>query len=175
MDSDDKLRYPIGKLTLPDEITNGHISRWIRSIEEFPARLEVAVRVLGNAGLARNYRPGGWSGLQVVHHCADSHTNAYIRFKLALTEDTPEIKPYKEDRWAELADSINMPAESGIALLVPLHIKWVFLLKSINETDFSRKYCHPGEGREFTLAQALGLYAWHCEHHLAHLDLLKDA
>lgn len=175
MNSDDKLRYPIGMLALPDEITDVHIGEWIKFIEEFPARLEAAVRELGNAALAKNYRPGGWTGLQVVHHCADSHTNAYIRFKLALTEDMPEIKPYKEDRWAELADSKNMPAESSIALLVPLHTKWVFLLKSINEIDFSRKYYHPDEKREFTLAEALGLYAWHCEHHLAHLDLLRDA
>ncbi|MBX7042810.1 MAG: putative metal-dependent hydrolase [Ignavibacteria bacterium] len=175
MNKDDKLRYPVGKFALPDKITDDEINEWINFIEEFPAKLDLAVRELGNKKLAKPYRPGGWTGLQVVHHCADSHVNAFIRFKLALTEDTPVIKPYKEDKWAELADSLNMPAESSIALLVPLHRKWVFLLRCLNEDELGRKYYHPDEDREFTLAEALGLYAWHCKHHLAHLGLLKDA
>jgi hypothetical protein len=168
------LKFPIGKFKVPKNITPEMISGWISDIDAFPSRLGMLVEELGEERLKRQYREGGWTGNQVIHHCADSHMNSVIRMKLALTEDTPVIKPYIEAKWAELKDSKEAPAELSLALLDSLHTRWSILLQSISKDQLERKYVHPEEGREYTIAEAIAMYAWHCNHHLAHLILLKN-
>jgi len=121
------------------------------------------------------YREGGWTLRQVVHHCADSHMNAFCRFKLAMTEEKPVIKPYEEARWAALADSKNLPVDASLAILKGLHERWTVLMKSLREAERHRTFIHPEHGREISLQETIGLYAWHGEHHLAHITSLKKA
>lgn len=162
-------RYPIGPYAPPAVITASHRAIWIHEIRSLPAEFRAAAKA---AQLDRQYREGGWTGRQLVHHVADSHMNAYIRFKLALTEDGPLIKPYNEARWAELADTAKTDVEVSLALLDNLHIRWVNLLESITEPEWQRTFRHPEIG-EIDLSYALGLYAWHGLHHLAHLGLIR--
>ena len=164
-----QLQYPIGKFTEPSTIDRKSIDVSIADIASFPEKLTKLAGQLSEAQLDTPYRPRGWTVRQVVHHCADSHMNSLIRFKLALTEDKPIIKPYHEDRWAELADSKIMEVETALSLLRALHNIWVFLLRSLDETDLSKVYVHPEAGREYKLDYAILLYAWHCNHHLAHI------
>ncbi|NEU08160.1 bacillithiol transferase BstA [Flavihumibacter sp. R14] len=169
-----QLQYPIGKFTEPSSIEKESIDVSIADIASFPEKLTGLVGQLSEAQLDTPYRPGGWTVRQVVHHCADSHMNSLIRFKLALTEDKPVIKPYHEDRWAELADSRIMEVETPLTLIRALHSKWVFLLRSLDETDLDKVYVHPEAGKEYRLSSAILLYAWHCNHHLAHITSLAS-
>jgi hypothetical protein len=120
------------------------------------------------------YRPGGWTVRQVVHHIGDSHINSIVRFKLALTEETPTIRPYDEALWAELPDSRTAPVDPSLALIDTLHARWVLLLRSMSEQDFERRFHHPEHDRTFTLARTLAMYAWHGQHHIAHITRLRE-
>jgi len=168
-----QLKYPIGKFSEPSNIDAALIESSISDIDSFPKRLADAVAGLSEQQLNTPYRPDGWTVRQVVHHCADSHMNSWIRFKLSLTENKPVIRPYFEDRWAELPDSKEMDIEPALSLLRALHTKWVFLLKSLNGPDLKKVYIHPEHGKEYRLDSVICLYAWHCNHHLAHITSLK--
>lgn len=167
------LRYPIGRYAAPDPITPEQRTAWIEQIAAAPAALRAAVGGLGEHQLDTPYRPGGWSLRQVVHHVPDSHLNAYARFKLALTEDAPTIKPYDEARWAELADSTG-PIAPSLDLLDALHTRWVALMRAMPDDAWGRTFVHPEHGRSLRLDWTLGLYAWHGRHHAAHVTALRD-
>jgi hypothetical protein len=170
---DTDLRYPIGKFDFDAPISESDFPRLIALIAEAPGALRSAVAGLSRDQLETPYRPGGWTVKQVVHHVPDSHMNAYVRFKLALTEDEPTIKPYNEAAWAELADSRRVPIEVSLDLLDALHLRWVALLRAMDAADFNRAVLHPEHGRLVTMKQFLGLYAWHGRHHVAHITSLK--
>ena len=167
------LRYPIGKFNLEGEITPDQRQKWIDEIAAAPAQLRVAVEGLSPAQLETPYRPGGWTVRQVVHHLPDSHLNSYVRFKLALTEPEPTIKPYEQERWAELSDARTAPIEISLALLESLHQRWVLLLRSLTPADLARTFRHPELGLR-TLDATVGLYAWHGRHHIAHITSLRE-
>lgn len=167
------LRYPIGTYTAPDSVTAAQRAAWIGDIAAAPAALRAAAAGLSPEQLDTPYRPGGWSVRQVVHHVPDSHLNAYTRFKLALTEDEPIIKPYDEARWADLPDTAA-PPEASLALLEALHQRWVALLMAMSPEQFGRRFLHPEHRRIFTLDATLGLYAWHGRHHAAHITALRQ-
>ena len=167
------LRFPIGRFKLEEAISGEDIRRAIEDIAQAPARLRAAVEGLSAEQLDTSYRPDGWTVRQVVHHVPDSHLNSYCRFKLALTEDEPTIKPYHEERWAELSDSRETPVEVSLTLLESLHQRWVTLLKSMKPEDFQRTFRHPDIG-VVTLAQNASLYAWHGRHHTAHVTSLRE-
>jgi len=169
----ENLKYPIGKYAPKDTYTPKELSGFIKDIGDFPKQLKKETAGLSESALLWRYRPDGWSIRQVVHHCADSHMNSVPRFKLALTEDNPNIKPYLEDKWAELAD-IDSPISYSLDLLTALHAKWVFLLKNLTSEDLKRTYVHPEHNRSFNLAQTMGLYAWHSNHHLTHVIQAKE-
>ena len=167
-------RYPIGKFQMEEEpLTGDARRRWIDQIAEAPRRLREAVRGLSEERLDTPYRPGGWTVRQVIHHLPDSHVNAYVRFKLTLTEVEPTIKTYDEARWAELADARETPIEVSLDLLGSLHARWVVLLRSLSAEDFGRKLRHPEWG-VMSLDRSLGLYAWHGRHHVAHITSLAE-
>ncbi len=166
------LRFPIGKFDKNIEITPELRQEFIGDIVALPAHIKTAVDDLSDEQLDTPYRPGGWTIRQTVHHVADSHLNSLIRFKLALTEDIPTIRPYFEDRWANLADS-TLPLDDSIKIIEGLHSRWTTLLDSMSETDFQRKLIHPDSG-EWTLAQQLALYSWHSRHHTAHITKLRE-
>ena len=167
------LRYPLGKFSFPDRVTADDRSKFIAQIAEAPVLLRAAVAGLSDARLDTPYRPGGWTVRQVVHHVPDSHLNSYLRFKLALTEDEPTIKPYQEDRWAELSDGRTGPVEVSLQLLENLHARWVTLLGSLSEAEWKRTFRHPELG-PVSLEKNAALYAWHGRHHVAHISALKD-
>ena len=169
----DDLRYPIGKFVTPSEATQAQRDAWLERVAGLPQKLQSAIAGLSETQLNTPYRPGGWRVLQVVHHLPDSHLNSYTRFKLALTEENPTIRPYDEARWAELGDS-STPVEISLALLDALHQRWVILLKSLSESDWQRTFKHPETGRTPTLEQNLALYAWHGEHHVAQIISLRE-
>lgn len=166
----EQLKFPIGLFTPPETIISETINHWITSIEAFPSRVEALILNLNIEQLNWKYRPNGWCIKQVIHHCADSHINSLIRFKLALTEDTPTIRPYWEDRWAALPDSLEDDLSATLLLLKGLHQKWVFLLKQLSSKDLEREFVHPEHGKHFSLKENIGVYAWHCDHHLAHIE-----
>jgi uncharacterized damage-inducible protein DinB len=165
-------RYPIGKAQLKPELSDAERREAMDAIAAVPANLRAAVAGLTQEQLDTPYRDGGWTVRQVVHHVPDSHVNAYIRFKLALTEDTPTIKTYEEDRWAQLADTKTTPIEVSLTLLEAVHRRWDDLLRSLGPDNFQRPLNHPDNGR-MTLDQMLGLYAWHGRHHVAHVTELR--
>jgi len=168
------LRYPIGKFHRPEAaLTDDQRREFIDAIEQTPVRLTAAVKNLKPEQLDTPYRPGGWTVRQLVHHVPDSHMNAYVRMKLALTEDVPTIKPYDEARWAELPDS-KTAIEPSLAILENLHKRWVLLLKSLSPADWSRKYGHPEWPKPMSLDDTLALYAWHGKHHVAHITSLCE-
>lgn len=173
MPTDDKLRFPIGKYIKPDIISKETIEGWIIDLEQFPDRLRNAVKNLSSEQLNTPYRPGGWTVRQVVHHCADSHLNSFIRFKLALTEEKPTIKPYYEARWANLPDAMDFPIESSLKIIEGVHQRWIHLIKSLSEEDLNKVFIHPEHNKEFSLIETIGLYAWHSNHHLAHITSLN--
>jgi DinB superfamily len=161
-------RFPIGKFNYEGAPSAGQREKFIAEIEQTPAAIRAAVQGLSPKQLETAYRDGGWNLRQVVHHVPESHMNAYIRFKLALTEDEPTIKPYAEDRWAKLADVQSTPVEVSLALLDNLHARWVVLLRSLDEEQWKRGFVHPEMG-VVPLEKSLALYAWHGKHHTAHI------
>lgn len=167
------LRFPIGQFKLEGSVSDRQQHRLIEEIAQAPALLREAVKGLTTEQLDTPYRPGGWTVRQVVHHLPDSHLNSYVRFKLALTEDEPTIKPYDERRWADLDDARKAPVEVSLALLESLHQRWVLLLESMTAKDFSRCFRHPERGI-MALDQTLALYAWHGRHHVAHITTLRE-
>jgi hypothetical protein len=171
----ESLRFPIGKFEAPEILTQELLHGFIKDIETFPGRLKQAVDGLNDEQLDTRYRPDGWTIRQVVNHCADSHMNSLIRFKLALTEEEPTIKPYDEERWAELADSKTMPVTPALLLLEGLHQRWTVLLKSLRPEDLKKTFIHPEHGKRFRLDENIGVYAWHGNHHLAHITTLKKS
>ena len=162
------LKYPLGEFEPPKEVTQNDIERWIQEIQIFPGNLRRTIEKLSEKQLSAPYRPGGWQVRQLVHHVCDSHLNAYIRFKLTLTEDQPTIKPYDQTRWAELPDNDKIPIGDSLDFLELLHKRWVILLKALQPEDFERQLNHPESGVH-SLKRYLGLYAWHGNHHLAHI------
>jgi len=168
----DDLRFPIGGFSAPASSMAGIRGAHLQTLRQLPERLRLAIDGLDDAKLDTPYRPDGWTSRQVVHHVADSHANAYIRFKLALTEDWPTIKPYDEAAWANMPDSRWLPAEPSLALIDALHGRWVALLETMTDEDFHKGYNHPAMGRQ-NLAAALALYAWHSRHHTAHITSLR--
>jgi hypothetical protein len=179
MNEDTHLRYPIGRQEEQPYYNEENFSERIRDIhlreiKILPSLLEHAVLNLDADQLNTPYRPGGWTIQQVVHHVPDSHMNAYIRFKLALTENNPVIKPYNEAAWALLNDTFSVPVNISLTLLHALHARWFDLLQGINEADWKRTVFHPEHKREITLWSLLGSYAWHGKHHVAHITSLRD-
>lgn len=168
------LRYPIGTFEFEGEISPERRRLWIQDVAALPGELSEAVRGLDEARLDTPYREGGWTVRQVVHHVADSHMNSVMRFKLALTEELPSIKPYEEQLWAELADSRGLAIAPSLALISALHVRWTALLESMTEAQFAREFYHPGNGANMRLDRCLGLYAWHGRHHTAHITALRE-
>lgn len=166
-------RYPIGRFQSRDTLTAEERHSLIDQIAAAPERLRAAVRGLDERQLDTPYREGGWTVRQVAHHVPDSHLNAYVRLKLALTESEPTIKPYDEARWAALPDSQKVPIETSLQLLEALHVRWVTLLRSLAADDFRRRFKHPEHGL-MTLDWLVAMYAWHGRHHVAHITSLRD-
>jgi uncharacterized damage-inducible protein DinB len=167
------LRYPIGKY-IAQPFSEKQLQEWLIDIKNLPQHLENAVLNLDEAQLNKAYREGGWMVKQVVHHVADSHMNAYTRFKLGMTEDNPSIKPYDEVQWAETNDSLELPINVSLTLLHALHRRWYYYLKDLTETDLQRTVFHPEHKKEMTLWFLLGMYAWHSRHHVAHITSLRE-
>ncbi|MFL6277469.1 MAG: YfiT family bacillithiol transferase [Blastocatellia bacterium] len=167
------LRFPIGQFNWEGESSPAQREQFINDISELPARLRAAVAGLTDEQFDTPYRDGGWSVRQVVHHLADSHLNSYVRFRLALTEETPTIKAYDEAQWAELEDARRAPVEVSLALIESLHDRWVRLLRSLQPEDFAREFRHPERGT-VSLDANLGLYSWHGKHHAAHITNLRQ-
>jgi len=167
------LRYPVGEFRPVQSVSARERENWLNEIEALPSRLRAAVSDLNDMQLDTPYRNGGWTVRQVVHHLADSHMNSYTRFRLALTEENPTIKPYAEALWAELTDARSAPIEHSLQLLEGLHSRWVMLMRSLTDPDFSKTFQHPERG-EMRLDQNLALYSWHCRHHLAHISGLRE-
>ncbi len=169
---EDTLRYPIGKFSAKEGYSTSEFDQFISRIESLPTRLEKEVSNLSVSQLDTPYREGGWTVRQVIHHMADSHMNAYIRVKWSLTEETPMIKAYDEKSWAETAETKADPTIS-ISLLKALHAKWILLLKQLSPADLKKEYIHPETKKHVRLDNLMGLYAWHGDHHLAHITSLK--
>ncbi len=167
------LRYPVGEFRFPDLVSAEDLVLFIRQIAQAPADLRRAVAGLTDAQLDTPYRPEGWTVRQLAHHVPDSHINSYTRFRLALTEQEPVIKPYDEKRWAELPDSRTLPVEMSLALLENLHARWVALLRSLSRADWKRCFRHPDLGL-VSLENNAALYAWHGRHHVAHITALRS-
>ena len=168
------LKFPIGKFTPPEGISMGQLQTWSREIQLLPQKLESLVSGMSDEELNTRYRPDGWTVKQVVHHLADSHANACIRFHLALTENNPVIKPYKEALWADLPYLQDLSPDISLQLLSAIHQRWYALLSSLKASDFERTYTHPEYQKVYTLALATGSYAWHGAHHLAHIQKLVE-
>lgn len=167
------LKYPVGKY-IAQPFSQKLLEEWLTDIKNLPQHLEHAILNLDEAQLNTPYRDGGWTVKQVVHHVADSHMNAYIRFKLGLTEDNPTIKPYDEAAWAEMHDTKNLPINISLTLLHALHVRWYEVLKNINKTDLDKAVFHPEHKKEMTLWYLLGMYSWHSRHHVAHVTSLRE-
>ena len=167
------LRYPIGEASIEGELAQDQRMAMIDEVSRLPAKLRAAVQNLNTHQFATPYRPEGWNVRQVVHHLADSHINAFVRFKLALTESEPTIKPYNEKLWAETADAQTAPFELSLNLIDSLHARWVLLMRSMRAEDFSRVMIHPERGR-LTLDNTLRLYEWHGRHHTAQITALRE-
>ncbi|MBT8303723.1 MAG: putative metal-dependent hydrolase [Bacteroidia bacterium] len=170
----EELRYPIGRFQAPDNITNKNIKDWIIVLEQFPEKLSKLVSNLDENQLNTPYRKDGWTVRQVVHHVSDSHHHSYTRFKWALTEDKPIIKAYNEQDWAELFDTRNAAIQMSLDHLRAIHFKLVHLLRGLSEEQLNRSFIHPEGNIEVVLKQNIGIYAWHSNHHYAHIEnLLK--
>ncbi len=166
-------RFPIGKFEAPKSFTKADRTASIGTIGDAPAAMRAAVKGLTDQQLDTPYRDGGWTVRQVVHHVPDSHMNAYVRFKLGLTEDIPTIKPYEENSWAQLPDSRTAPIGISLDILESVHARWVLVLRAVRDADFARKINHPESGVQ-TLDRVLALYAWHGRHHIAHVTSLRE-
>ncbi|SKB91523.1 DinB superfamily protein [Sphingobacterium nematocida] len=170
----ESLKYPIGQFQKPGYITKEQLREWTKTIQCFPNKLNEEIKDLTEADLQKQYRINGWTIRQIINHCADSHMNSLIRFKLALTEETPAIKPYLENLWAELPDSKDCSIESSLKILTGLHERWVYLLENLSEAQLEKVFLHPENNERISLKTNVGIYAWHCEHHLAHIKLAKQ-
>jgi len=168
------LQYPTGRFNWPKEVSDAEIEQAIETIAGFPVQIRKVVEILKPEQLDTPYRPDGWTVRQVVHHCADSHMNAYIRFKLALTEDNPVIKPYDQARWAMLVDSKVIAPETSLNLIKGVHERWVMIMDNMNPEEWERGFVHPEYNVSQTLGQAVMMYRWHCGHHLAHITRLAE-
>jgi len=166
-------RYPVGTFQRPESIGPADRARYIETIESCPALFRNAVEGLTDAQLDTPYREGGWTVRQVTHHVPDSHMNAYVRFKLALTENEPTIKPYDEAAWATLSDVAETPVETSLALLDSLHKRWLVLMRGITEQGWKKRYMHPELKTTMALDVVAAMYAWHCGHHTAHITRLR--
>jgi len=164
------LKYPIGKYIPPSTINEAQIQLWIEDLAQLPQLIAQTTANLSQAQLEVPYRPDGWTVRQVTHHLADSHVNAYTRVRLTLTEENPSIRPYFEDRWAQLPDASKGDIQLSIHILKAIHERLVALLRSLSLADFERTYFHPEAKQQFTLGYLLGNYAWHGKHHLAHIN-----
>ena len=169
--NEEALKYPIGKFAPQDTYSKEELSRFIERISTLPQRLESQVKTFTQKQFDTPYREGGWTARQVLHHIADSHMNAYIRFKWTLTESTPTIKAYNEKLWAETPDVEENPLVA-IDLLKALHVKWVSLLKGMTSEDFNKEYLHPETKKNNRLDRVTAMYAWHGDHHLGHLKII---
>ena len=169
----DALRYPIGRFRLEGPITADGRRAWIEDVAKAPMALRAAVHGLSSTRLSTPYRPDGWTVRQVVHHVLDSHVNANVRFKLALTEKEPVIRPYDEHGWASLRDTDSVPLDVPLRLLEAVHARWVGLLRSLTVEEYRRTFRHPEHGRAIPLDEALAMYAWHGRHHVAHITALR--
>ncbi len=167
------LRYPVGRFSYPSPASESDLRLWLSQMADAPALLRDAVRGLSTGQLDTPYRPEGWTVRQVVHHVADSHMNSYVRFRLALTEDEPVIKPYDETLWAQLSDAHSAPVELSLDLLASLHQRWMLLLNSLGAAELARAFRHPAMGL-VTLEKNVALYAWHGRRHVAHITSLKS-
>ena len=165
----EELKFPIGKYEPPVEISEDTISEWVSTLEKLPLDLRGWVENLSYESLDWVYRPQGWAIKQVVHHLADSHMNSFIRFKLILTEETPTIRPYNQDEWAKLTDGADPDIATSLNILEGLHARKVTLLSKLSASDWDRTFIHPEYDRELSLGWMVGLYAWHSQHHLAHI------
>ena len=170
----EQLKYPIGQFECPANISKEHLDDWIKTLEDFPTNLANLVDGLSDEQLDTPYRPGGWTIRQVVHHVSDSHHHSYIRFKWALTEDTPTIKYYFEQFWAELPDAKFAPIQMSLDHLSAVHFKLVYLLRSLSDSDLDKSFIHPEHNEEVKLRKNVGIYAWHSKHHYAHIKNLLD-
>ena len=169
------LKYPIGRRDPKKRAdTPERIAECVGVIGAFPARLRDVVNGLTDAQLDTPYRPGGWTVRQLVHHMADSHMNALIRFKWALSEDEPTIKAYRQDAWAAQVDARTMPVEASLDIVSGVHARWVVILRNLSPADMERGFIHPETGRRQVLSETLEIYAWHCAHHLAHITGLRE-
>ena len=171
--NDYNLKYPIGEFVNPKIYSLNNISEWIDVISSFYEKLSKDVDSLTKEQWRWQYRPDGWTIQQIVHHCADSHMNSFIRFKLTITETNPTIKPYNEKLWAELSDSKDAPIDWSLSLIYGLHKRWTHFLKSLTQEDLNRTYFHPEQNKFVKLYENIAHYAWHCNHHLEHIKLAK--
>lgn len=169
----EELKYPVGKFIKPQFINKEMLDAAISEIEKFPSLVKAEIQNLDEIDLQLRYRPDGWTISQVVHHCADSHINSYLRFKLALTENLPTIKPYEESLWADLPDNQLSPLVS-LQLLEALHTRWVYLLKTLSEDDLNKEFIHPEQLENISLRENILIYSWHCRHHVAHIGQAKE-
>lgn len=169
----DPLRYPIGRFAHGGPVTDADLAGWTGAVERLPSQLRAAVAGLDGEQLDTPYRPGGWTVRQVVHHVPDSHLNAFVRFKWALTEDAPAIKAYDENGWAALPDTRAVPVETALAFLEALHLRWAGLIRALGREALARTFVHPVSGVN-RLDETLGMYAWHGRHHVAHVARLHE-
>lgn len=172
MENLEKLRYPIGKFVCPKTISENQRNAWIRELESLPKKLDDLVRSLNDEQLDTPYRPQGWTVRQLIHHIADSHHHSYTRFKWALTEEEPVIKAYEEKSWSNLKDAKTAPIALSLRYIEIIHAKLVFLLKNLNDMEYEKYYIHPDGNVKITVAENIGKYAWHGNHHLAHIQNL---
>lgn len=166
----ESLKYPIGKFQFDSNVTKDKIGEWITTIETFPKEINKIIELLPGDKLNWRYRPEGWSIKQVIHHLADSHSNAFIRIKLALTESNPTIKPYDETLWSVLYDSTSNHITPSLKIIDGVHEKWSLLLKNLSDQEWDRTYFHPEHEKSFSIKEAIEMYNWHCKHHLAHIQ-----
>lgn len=165
-----ELKYPIGSFEKPLDYTKDDLINWTNTIDIFPVKLNELASDLSDVQLSWIYRPEGWNIRQVIHHCADSHMNGLTRFKWTLTEDNPTIKSYLEAKWSELADNLEVSIEHSLKIIEGVHYRWVHLMRSLSDADWNKTFVHPENDVQYQLYQYVALYAWHCDHHLAHIN-----
>jgi hypothetical protein len=168
------LKYPVGKYSKPEKVSAEEIKKHITTLHEFPGKIKFEISGLDNNALAYRHRPEGWTITQLAHHCADSHMNAYIRTKLALTEHNPTVTPYIENEWAKTIDSADAPSEWSLQIIEGMHKRWTKLLGSLSQEQLQRTFFHPEHKRNIPVAELIPMYAWHCNHHLAHIQQAKQ-
>lgn len=166
----EQLKFPIGHFSFSEDCSQVQLELWKQIIAGFPQRIKKITKNLSPVELNWQYRPHGWKIKQVVHHLADSHMNALIRIKLALTEESPVIRPYEEGLWAELSDGLSDDISSSVKIIEGVHERWSQILENLSDKDWEKMYFHPQHQRLFSIKEGLGIYQWHCEHHLAHIE-----